>query len=124
MIDIIYIWFSVFIYSFLFHELMHIKGQSIKSEGTILVKKLGMTVGVKKLLYPKWFYYSGGILAGLHMWILALFSIGTWRDAFFVMGLIQLIYGMYEGISEGDVKYRYQLYVTIFIIGIVIICVI
>ena len=109
----------VFVCSFLLHELMHIKSQGIKTEGTIRVHyPHSMTVGAKTRPYPEWFGYGGGILTAFIMFICVFLSDGFWQWSFLTLGWVQLCYGIYEGAV--GIKYRYYIYGTIIVIMLLI----
>lgn len=104
--------------SFLIHELMHVKGQGLSSEGTIYVGFFGFRASCRKIKYPKWFFYSGGILSGMVMlvvsYLLYLSCVDVWLWwTFLSVSMVQLCYGIYEGVVSGDVVYRHLLYVSV-----------
>jgi len=120
LLDKIGIFIFTWIVSFLFHEFMHIKGQSVFKDGIIYVSKTGFTVTTSPLYYPVWFYYSGGILTSIVMFALVFVSTGWWQWCWFTLGWVQLCYGIYEGYKQGNVKNRYYIYLAIVLISLVI----
>ena len=112
----------IFIYvsAFLIHELMHIKGQGILNTGNIYVWKYGMTVSSDSEISEKWFYYSGGILTSLILFIVAILSSGYFRESFIVNGWMQLLYGIYEGYTYGNVKFRYFIYLGVILLYVMV----
>lgn len=108
---------AIWILIFLFHELMHIKSQGIRMTGKILINyPHGMMAIPKKIKEEKLFYMSGGILSSLACFILFFMSQDIqFQYAFFVMGWIQLLYGICEGWFV--VKFRYILYLIVGILA-------
>ena len=109
-VDYILTAIGVWILIFLLHELMHIKSQGPKTEGTIRVHyPHSMTVGADKVWNSRLFWMGGGILSSIICFILFFLSQDIqFQYAFFTMGWIQLAYGLYEGWL--GVKYRYWIY--------------
>ena len=111
----------VWVTSFLLHELMHIIGQGIKTKGKIYVDgTIGMKVTVNQAPYPKWFWYSGGILCSIIMFVVAILLTGWWQWCYLTLGWVQLIYGIYEGNYYDNVKYRYYIYLCVVLVSIII----
>jgi len=105
----------VWILIFLLHELCHIKSQGLLMTGTIWVHKLGMTVKADHIHNQRLHSMGGGVLSSIVCFIAYFLSQDIqFQYAFFTMGWIQLIYGLYEGWR--GVKYRYLIYLLIGII--------
>jgi len=114
------IFIYVYITSFLIHELMHIKSQGILSEGKITITSTGMLAYCNYIKNAKLFYYGGGILSSIIMFILVFLTMDWWQWCYLTMGFLQLSYGMYEGYTMCDVGYRYYIYVIVIIIMLII----
>ena len=105
---VIYAWGG----SFLWHELMHIKSQGIKNTGRIFVHPSGMTVATDNKRWPYLCRLAGGLYSGIIHLIVGGFAwyYGIW--AFYVplitLGMINVIYGVYE--AEVGTKGRYKIY--------------
>jgi hypothetical protein len=120
LINNILVFIFVFVSSFLIHELMHIKSQGLLMGGTIRVTKYGMYVTADKVNNKELFFYGGGILTSIIMFILVFLSNNWWRWSFLTMGILQLFYGMYEGYTKGKVKYRGFIYIFVIIFMFII----
>ena len=108
----------LFIPIFLMHEFFHIKGDSLTNTGRIYVEKYGFHTALDKIRHSTWMYYSGGILTSIYLFIILALS---WKCVFsfalLANGGIQLAYGLYEGFIQGHVtKFRYLIYISVFII--------
>jgi hypothetical protein len=116
----IFILVFAFVSSFLIHELMHIKSQGVLSTGRIRVNEYGMTCTTDNVVNNVILKYSGGVYTSIVMFICAVLSSGFWQDSFILMGWMQLLYGIYEGYSEGKVGWRYLIYVGVFIVWLLV----
>jgi len=99
---------------------MHIKSQGITSEGEITITSTGMLAYCNHIKDLSLFYYSGGVLSSIIMFILVFLTTDWWQWCYLTMGFLQLSYGMYEGYTECNVGYRYYIYVIIIIIMLII----
>jgi len=118
-----YILIACFVYisSFLLHELCHIKSQGIQSKGWIYVNGWGMTCSVASgYKYGYLFFYAGGVYCSIIMSLLACASSGWWQWCWLTMAWLQLFYGLYEGLTNGNVTYRYWVYITVISIMVII----
>jgi len=102
----------IFVDSFLWHELMHIKSQGLLATGRKAVNKYGMTVGCNDTHDNKLFRYGGGLLGCIPMFLLVFFTSGWIQWCFLTMGYVQLIYGLYEG-SSYPIGKRFYIYVGV-----------
>lgn len=104
------------ILSFLLHELFHIKSQGILSNGEIVVDGARLSSRLSNIVDEKILYYSGGVCSGLVFIILGFIflhynAVGAYIPAYSV-GLINLIYGLYEG-KKYPIEDRYKLYLLV-----------
>jgi hypothetical protein len=109
----------VFALGMLFHEFMHIKSQGLTMSGEIHVYKYGLAAIPDKFYDTDLFYYGGGLLTAIVFLLSSMTLSGWWQLAFWVTGLVQLCYGIYEGHCRVANKYRYLIY-----IGVPILCLI
>lgn len=114
-LEMIIVFLFVWITSFLLHELCHIKSQGIKNTGTINIYRYSMTANCP-IINEVWFYFSGGILTCLVMFLLSILSTGWWCWCFLTLGWVHLCYGLYEGTNMGNITYRYLVYLLVLLV--------
>ncbi len=99
----------IFITIFLWHELMHIKSQGLKATGTIFVHKFGFTCITDNTWNNELRRLAGGLFSSLVSFIMFFATTDIeFRFSFFVVGWINLCYGIAEW--KGQVTKSYTIY--------------
>jgi len=114
----IYMW----LISFLFHELAHIKSQGLGMHGRINVYKTGFTASIDEIYNRRWCRLAGGLVSGIIHLILG--GVFLWQNLWYLyiptitFGMINLVYGFWEMDHGGEG--RYKIYGIVLVIMIVI----
>ena len=98
----ILIFFFVWFTSFLWHELMHCfeawRQGSQKQFIVPVFDRFHMYMSYDGLVYDKnLISFAGGVYTSFVMFLLMLLSSGFWQFAWFTLGWVQLVYGVFEG---------------------------
>lgn len=112
----------VFFTAWLLHELFHIKGHGISRIGMILVNEFGFTAQLFGHYDSLYFKLSGGILTFMVLFfLLPLTHPSPFSFGLFASGMIQFVYGLYEGFTKENKKHvRYAIYLSVFLICAII----
>lgn len=120
MIRAILVFVFLWVCSFLFHELMHIKGQGWRQTGWIEVEELSMRANTIPYYGDEWFLLSGGFLTALAFFVASFLTADVlWQWSLLTIALTQLSYGVFEWQflrKLSPVRYkigRYAIYITV-----------
>lgn len=128
LLELLFMFPFIWICSFLFHELFHIKANSLGDTGSIQVYKYGFTCYRDNRTNTDWFYLSGGLISGTLFIVLSfLVSDKVWFIGFFTAGMVNLVYSPFEMVflprwGAGDRRYkigRYSLYLITIVVCLV-----
>jgi len=127
LIKTILVFLFLWVTSFLWHELMHLKHRGLGGKGIIDVDVFSMSALIDYKA-TSLFYLAGGLYTGI-IFILAGFLVSdlVWMWCLFTVGVVNLVYGFFEmhflpkwGNSSRYQWNRYLLYCMVTIICIII----